>query len=503
MKNIFLLNLPKDSGTYRAGNIIKSILLLSVISCQCLRAQQIKFFETFGHGIYDSGEGVLQANDTGYVVGGITTQSGSNGTDVLIYKTDSLGALQWYKNIGLNNCIEGARTITGGISGSGYLLAGYQNKYDTSGYNFYVVKTDLNGDTLWTRAYGGSDWDMAYSADTLNDSTYVIAGETYSFGNGNMDMYVIRIDQNGDTLWSRTFGGTEDDYARYVYVDRNNNIMLIGTTNSFGAGGSDVYAVYLNTAGDTIWTRTYGTATDEYGYSGDMYTDIGYYAFALAYTWYNPVLSAQDTRLMRTDTINGATVTDWQVFLSNSYIYDHPRIRQIQNGIFAHCGDIKNIATAQTEIYMHQTGYGMYFGFEGFVYGADFDWPRDIRRCFDHGYIVTGETRTYGPGPSATFLIRTDSLFVTQPIATVAIEDIIQLKFSIYPNPVFEHLVYIDAGFPIEMIKLIDLNGRIIQTFTGQGSTLQTLEINLIPSGMYILEVVTSKGTGRKKILVG
>jgi len=161
---------------------MKNLFILMLISCQLVMAQQVKFFRTYGFGIYDSGEGVLQTNDTGYVVGGITSQSGSNGTDMVIYKTDSLGVLEWYKPIGLDNCIDGARSIASGRSKSEFLLAGYQNNYDTSGYNFYVVKTDLNGDTIWTKTYGGSDWDMAFSVDTLQDSTYVIAGETYSFG---------------------------------------------------------------------------------------------------------------------------------------------------------------------------------------------------------------------------------------------------------------------------------------------------------------------------------
>lgn len=486
--------------------IILIFLLITTNYLPALFAQQITFFKTFGHGIYDSGEGVLQATDTGYVVGGITTQSGSNGTDMLIYKTDSMGALQWYKNIGLNNSIEGARSIAGGISGSGYLLAGYQNKYDTSGYNFYVVKTDLNGDTLWTRAYGGSDWDMAYSADTLQDSTYVIAGETYSFGNGNLDMYVIRINQNGDTLWTRTFGGTEDDYAKYVYVDKHNNIMLIGTTNSFGAGGSDVYVVYLNAAGDTIWTKAYGTSVDEYGSSGDMYIDGTYFCFSYAYTQFNPISSVQETRMFRADTASCALITELPpLFWSQPEILDHVRIRRDGPGTFYYTGDIRYSDSGPTDIYLHITMYGMFFNNSANVIVSvpKFEYSHDIRKCFDKGYIVTGSTNSYGPGPTSSFILKTDTVLSSPSVPLVAIEDIEHIGFSIYPNPVVENVVYIDAGFPIEMIKLIDLNGRIMQTFTGQGNTMQTLQINPIASGMYILEITTSKGVGRKKILVG
>src|SRR5687767_4474212 len=114
----------------------KKWFLLAALSCQLLVAQQVKFFNTYGGGIFDSGEGVWTTEDTAYVVGGITTPYGMNGTDMLIYKVDNFGALEWYKNIGLINSIEGAKSITCGQGGSEFVLAGYQNNYDSSGYNF-------------------------------------------------------------------------------------------------------------------------------------------------------------------------------------------------------------------------------------------------------------------------------------------------------------------------------------------------------------------------------
>src|SRR5687768_7330439 len=101
---------------------MKKLIWLTFFSCQIIAAQQIQFFRTYGYGIFDSGEGVLQANDTGYVVGGITTHTGTNGTDMLIYKTDSMGVLEWYKNIGGDNSIEGARSIASGRNKSEYFL---------------------------------------------------------------------------------------------------------------------------------------------------------------------------------------------------------------------------------------------------------------------------------------------------------------------------------------------------------------------------------------------
>jgi hypothetical protein len=482
---------------------MKRFLILLAFGCQLLVAQQIKFFNTYGHGIYDSGEGVWTSKDTGYVVAGITTQTGSNGTDMLIYKVDSIGTLKWYKNIGIDNSMEGAKSITSGNGAAEYILAGYQNKYDTSGYNFYVVKTDLNGDTLWTRTFGGADWDMAYSVDTLQDSTYVIAGETYSFGNGNSDMYVIRIDKNGDTLWTRTFGGPEDDYARYVFTDRHDNIMLVGTTFSFGAGGADAYFIYLNAMGDTIWTKSYGTASDDYGYSGDMYIDnINKMSFAFGYTSYYGPQDAQKMRFYRGDSTNCSFIADVGVLTTNVEIVDHPRIRKDGKGKYYYCSDVHNVG-GLTDIFLSKTFYA--FGFDlasSLLYIPDIDMPHDIRKCFDNGYITTGETQSFGPGSNASFILKTDTFFVSPLTALVAVEENELGSFSAYPNPVSDNILYLETNSSIEQVILFDMNGRMLQTIQGQHYTMQQLQLNPLPIGMYILAVRTDHGIGRKKILI-
>ena len=484
---------------------MKKYFLLAFLSCQFVLAQQVKFFRTYGHGIYDSGEGVWQANDVGYVVAGITTQSGSNGTDVMMYKTDSMGVLEWYKPIGLNNCIEGARSLTCGESKTAYILAGYQNKYDTSGYNFYVVKTDLNGDTLWTRTYGGSDWDMAYSVDTLQDSTYVIAGETFSYGQGNLDMYIIRIDQHGDTLWTRTFGGTEDDYASYVFTDKFNRIIVVGTTSSFGAGGSDVYMVCLDAAGNTIWTKAYGGQSDEYGYSGDMYIDNGGHMwYAFSYTQLDSSSMLQESRFLRADSSACTPISDNGWFQSQPEILDHPHMRKYAKGRFYVTGDIRYSENGYTDIYLHRTNYSIGFSSTQLIVPVPLgsEYPHDLRVCLDKGLIVTGATTSYGPGPTSSFILKTDTMLVSPWTPVVAVEDYEQINFKIYPNPVTAHTLYIDAGFPIKQVRLYDMSGRVVQAIKGENFVTQAVTLDDLPDGMYIAEVVTEKGSGRKKILV-
>src|SRR5206468_2609251 len=116
---------------------------------------------------------------------GSTSSFGNGSSDVLLIKTDSLGKAQFMKTYGGDN-IDKAYSVQQ-LPDSGFYIAGYTNSYGTGGYDGYLIRTDKNGDTLWTRTYGGTDWDFfAYSRLTAKGSI-VMAGNTYSYGNGSSD----------------------------------------------------------------------------------------------------------------------------------------------------------------------------------------------------------------------------------------------------------------------------------------------------------------------------
>lgn len=131
-------------------------------------------------------------------------------------------------------------------------------------------------DTLWMRTYGGADWDEGHSVQQTTDNGYIIAGYTCSFGAGGADVYLIKIDANGDSIWTRTYGGTADDGGWSVQQTSDGGYIITGVTNSFGAGADDVYLIKTNANGDTLWTKTYGEADDDLSYSVQQTADGGY-----------------------------------------------------------------------------------------------------------------------------------------------------------------------------------------------------------------------------------
>jgi len=185
----------------------------------------------------------------------------------------------------------------------GYIIVGSTSSFGAGGADVYLIKTDSLGDTLWTRAYGDSSSERGRCVRQTSDGGYIIAGRTRSFGAGDWDIYVIKTDSAGDTLWTRTYGGIRTEFGFAVMQTLDGGYIIVGETASFGAGMADVYIVKTDAAGDTLWTRTYGGAGDDKCYSIDHAWGGGY-VFGGHSQSPNPY--QHDFFLLRTDTLGNS-----------------------------------------------------------------------------------------------------------------------------------------------------------------------------------------------------
>jgi hypothetical protein len=182
---------------------------------------------------YDWGNAVLQASDSGYIVVGMLSWH------VGLIKTDSSGDTLWTQIYGTD--LSEGRSIQQTPDG-GYIIVGIID--DFGDLNVFFIKTDTDGDTIWTRTYGGTNDDRIWgrsSVDTTADGGYIVTGGTQSFGAGLRDVWLLKIHANGDTLWTRTYGGTDNDLGYSVQQTYDGGYIIVGRTQSFGAGGRDVW----------------------------------------------------------------------------------------------------------------------------------------------------------------------------------------------------------------------------------------------------------------------
>ena len=224
-------------------------------------AQQ-RWERNYGGTNYDLGYSAQQTQDGGYIIAGSAASFGAGGGDVYLIKTNVYGDTLWTRTYG-GTYYDGGFSVQQ-TSDGGYIVAGYTGSFGAGG-DVYLIKTNAFGDTLWTRTYGGTSYDLGNSGQQTSDGGYIIAGYTNSFGAGGYDVYLIKTNSQGDTLWTRTYGGTNVDVGESVRQTSDGGYVITGTTGSFGAGG-DFYLIKTNATGDTLWTRTCGGAGYDEGW---------------------------------------------------------------------------------------------------------------------------------------------------------------------------------------------------------------------------------------------
>jgi len=226
---------------------------------------------------YSAYSSVQQTQEGGYIIAGYTEAFGDS-YQVYLIKTNASGLYLWERAYGGtgNDVGQSVQQTTDGC----YIVAGQTNSYGNS-YQVYLIKTNANGDTIWTRTYGGTGDDYGRSVWLTSDSGYIVAGKTNSFGNADQ-VYLIKTNGNGDTLWTRTYGGTSSDWGFSVQQTRDGGYIVAGNTWSFG-NVSQVYLIKTNASGDTLWTKNYGGTDNDYGTSVQQTSDGGY--IVAGYTW--------------------------------------------------------------------------------------------------------------------------------------------------------------------------------------------------------------------------
>ncbi len=229
---------------------------------------------TFGGSHHDYGYSVQMTSDGGYIIAGYTKSFGAGEEDVYLIKTNAAGNQEWSRTLGgISNDRGYSVQVT---SDGGYIIAGHTSSFGAGGWDAYLIKTDAAGNEQWSRTFGGSEGDKAYSVQVTDDGGYVITGETKSFGNVNGDVYLIKTDAAGNEQWSRTFGGISSDQGNSLQTTSDGGYIIAGQTWSFGAGGWDAYLIKTDAAGNEQWSRTFGGSDWDKAYSVQATDDGGY-----------------------------------------------------------------------------------------------------------------------------------------------------------------------------------------------------------------------------------
>jgi hypothetical protein len=223
----------------------------------------------YGGSADDMASGLGAAPDGGAVVAGATSSFGDSLKFYLI-RVDFLGDTVWTRTYaGLKNAMC---TSLCSSAGGGWVLAGIG--WLDAGAVARLVCVSADGDTLWTRTVALGDGASADGIHSVAGGGYVVAGLVIAGTDWNV--LLMRVNGSGETLWTRAFGGTGRESGYGVGQTLDGGFVVVGSTDSYGAGGADVYVIRTDAVGETLWTRTFGGPGDDRGWSVETTADGGF-----------------------------------------------------------------------------------------------------------------------------------------------------------------------------------------------------------------------------------
>jgi len=282
----------------------------------------------------------------------------------------------------------------------GFSILGFTNSFGAGAMDMYLIQTDAEGNLLWERTFGGPKSEYGWAMAPTPDGGYVLAGQTNSFGQGDKDGYLIKVNADGEEIWNQTFGGPKEDRLYSIDQGADNGFILVGTTTSFGAGNRNAYLVKTNDSGELAWTQVFGEDQDDVGHSVRQTTDGGYIV-----TGYTGSFGAKnyDTWLIKTDK---AGALQWQKLYGEERDDRTIYGEQTDDGGYILVGYTRGFEAAGWDVFLVRTNLsGELIWHRTFGGNAD-DTGYTVRQASDKGFVLTGETYSFGEGGGDMYVIK-------------------------------------------------------------------------------------------------
>lgn len=222
------------------------------------------------------GCGLIQAKDGGFVIGGDTIENitGDSNIDMWLIKTDSNGDIIWNNTYGDSFTQFGNDVIQ--TADGGYILAGAYGINQSDGF---IIKTDAQGNQEWNKTFGGREEDQIIRIIQTSDQGYALELFTLSYGAGQSDFWLIKLDRRGNQEWNQTYGTRAAEYIGGIIETSDQGFLLVGGT--YGLNRGDIVVIKTNPFGIIEWYKTYGAeAFEEVAYSVIQSSDGGYTVLA-------------------------------------------------------------------------------------------------------------------------------------------------------------------------------------------------------------------------------
>jgi hypothetical protein len=464
------------------------------------------WMKTYGGNLTDVGNFIEQTTDGGYIFTGYTYSYGMGESDIWFIKTDREGDTLWTKTFGGDE-YDFAQSVHQ-TSDGGYVIIGSKDElYDYLNYkyilgNIWLIKTNAQGDTLWTKTYGGDYRDIGYDIQQTTNGGYIITGYTESFGKGLTDLWLIKTDSKGDTLWTKTFGGDLRDQGFSVQQTTDEGYIIMGYTNSYGVGSDDFWLVKTDSNGDTLWTKTFGGSQRDYSLNIKQTNDNGYIIIGTTLSF---GAGEGDIWLIKTDS-NGDSL--WTKTFGGEHLDTGSSVQPTTDGGYIICGSTSSFGAGGSDVWLIKTDSEGDILWMKTIGGTLSDYSRYIQQTTDNGYIIIGNTDSFGAGKSDFWLIKTDAegLVSIDTYPTKVPTDF--YLYQNHPNP-FNPSTSIEFTLPkseqVEL-KVYNILGKEVTTLVSKklnaGKHTYQFDGKNLASGVYYYQLVAGEFREVRKMIL-
>uniref|UniRef100_A0A7C4GES2 T9SS type A sorting domain-containing protein n=1 Tax=candidate division WOR-3 bacterium TaxID=2052148 RepID=A0A7C4GES2_UNCW3 len=357
---------------------------------------QTTFIRTYGGSNYDCGESVRQTSDGGYIiVGNARSFSPGSYQELYIVRTDAQGNQRWAKTYG--DTLEQTAEDVLPTADGGFMIVGFKTVRTVVRHrDIWLLRTNASGDTLWTRRIGLDANDAGNSIVEASDGGYVIVGQTGA--NDAAQVCLVKVTANGSPVWNREFGGARMDYGCQVRRTADNGYVVAGVTYDAGYPYfSDVLLLKTDSAGLLTWSKTIGDRWSyEFASSVLVAEDNGYVilgsAERLGPGGYTPYLirtnASGDTLWTKCPTGSGG---------------DGYSVCRASDGGYVMTG-----SSGRSDLWLHKVDNGgTNVWSQTYFSGLGLDWGQWVEPTSDGGYAVAGFTNSVGQFHNDVVLLKT------------------------------------------------------------------------------------------------
>lgn len=481
-------------------NLIKIIILCFF---PFLGSGQIAFYKIFSNNGNDFGQGIVQLEDSSYVITGASSSFDPNSqTQAFLLKIDSLGNKIWTQNYGGSEIDWGRRVLH--FPENGFYVAGYTNSIGNGAYDFYLNKTDLEGNLIWEKSFGSSSWEMLNDAIFTSDSSIVMVGQTLNTSNEKEDIYIVKTNMNGNIIWTKQIGDIGSDIATSIEQLNDSTYIIAGQFFNPDSLNNKGWVMSIDSSGAINWEKQIGSTKhfkfNDFTIINNQINLVGT-ANSNNDDDYKGVISKVDVdgNILLLNIENDSKTTSFENIVpynDNNNVYISMNL--IIDGVTYPDGWDLALGKYTESLYWDNASLGI-------SHTGD-DISGQLISTNDGGLILIGYSSFLGAGGNNINVVKIgkNDVFPNSDYNTidsfVKINETNKDKIKIYPNPTRETLYFEFPKNEVYKLNLIDTYGQVLL----QNSTFDSKELNLnqLNNGIYFIELIDEKGTHYKHKII-